>query len=161
MNQVVNFEKMQVGHKGNGKHWTKTEVEKRTAAAQSMKRKSAVKLKMPVWLDDEARQIWKKTLKEMAEFEVLDNVDADALAIYCDAVARYRECTLKIREDGYTTWSSQGGQTVSPYVRAAQSYSRIVMQYADKLGLNANARARLAKKKADRGEVDPNADLFE
>ncbi|MFZ3132665.1 MAG: phage terminase small subunit P27 family [Desulfosporosinus sp.] len=160
MPQIVSFDKMQVGHKGEGKHWTKEQVEKRTTAAQSVKRKSPVKLRMPIWLDDEARQIWKKTLKDMKGFDVLDNVDADALAIYCDAVARYRETTLKVREEGYTTMSAQGVETVSPYVKAAQSYARVALQYSEKLGLNASSRARLAKKKADI-EEDPNADLFD
>jgi P27 family predicted phage terminase small subunit len=151
---------MRVGRKGGGKHWTKDQVERRKAAAQKTKRKSPVKLKMPVWLDDEARQVWKKTLKEMAEFEVLDNVDADVLATYCDAVVRYRELTFKIRENGYISIGATGAETVSPYVKAQQAYARIMLQYSDKLGLNANARARLAKKKADEG-MDPNADLFD
>jgi len=160
MSQIVSFDKMQVGHKGEGKHWTKEQVEKRTEAAQSIKRKSPVRLKMPTWLDEQSQAIWKKTLKDMKEFDVLDNVDADALAIYCDAVVNYREATLKVRENGYVTENAQGTESVSPYVKAAQSYARVVMQYADKLGLNANSRARLAKKKAD-VEVDPNADLFD
>lgn len=160
MPQVVSFDKMQVGQKGEGKHWTKEQVEKRTEAAQSVTRKSPVKLKMPTWLDDEAKHIWKKTLKDMKEFDILDNVDADTFAIYCDAVARYQEATIKVRKEGYTTMNAQGTESVSPYVRAAQSYAKVVIQYSDKLGLNANSRARLAKKKAD-AEVDPNADLFD
>jgi P27 family predicted phage terminase small subunit len=159
MPNVVSYNQMQVGKKGGGKHWTRNQVDKRTEAAQKFQRKAKVKLRMPVWLDDEAKKVWKKTIKDMSEFEILDNVDADSLAVYCDAVARYQEATLKVREDGYTTISAQGTESVSPYVKAAQSYARIMMQYADKLGLNANARARLSKKKADEG-ADPNADLF-
>jgi P27 family predicted phage terminase small subunit len=96
----------------------------------------------------------------MAGFEILDKVDEESLAIYCDAVARYREAAMKIREEGYTTTNAQGGESVSPYVRASQSYARIMMQYADKLGLTPNSRARLAKKIADEN-TDPNADLFD
>ena len=151
---------MRVGQKGGGKHWTKDEVERRKAAAQKLKRKKPAKLKVPMWFDDAARQVWKKTLKDMAAFDILDKVDEEVLAIYCDAVARYREATIKVREEGYTTINAQGTESVSPYVRAAQSYARIMMQYADKLGLNPNSRARLAKKIADEGP-DPNADLFD
>ena len=160
MPQVVTFDKMKVGHKGGGKHWTKDEVERRAAAAQKLKRKKPVKMKIPFWLDDAARQVWKKTMKDMAGFDILDKVDEEVLATYCDAVARYQEVTLKVREEGYTTINAQGTESVSPYVRAAQSYARIIMQYADKLGLNPNSRARLAKKLAD-NEDDPNADLFD
>lgn len=160
MPQVVTFDKMQVGRKGGGKHWTKDEVERRKAAAQKLQRKKPVKPKPPIWLDDEARQVWKKTLKDLADFDILDKVDSEALAIYCDAVVRYREATLKVREEGYISLNAQGAETVSPYVRAAQSYARIMLQYAEKLGLTPNGRARLAKKIAD-GEDDPNADLFD
>lgn len=159
MPQVVSIEKMQVGKKGGGRHWTKDEVERRKAAAQKLKRKEPVKLKMPVWLDDEARQVWRKTLKDMAGFEILDNVDVNTLAVYCDAVARYKEATLKIREHGYVTTNDNGTENVSPYVKTAQSYARLILQYADKLGLSPHSRARLAKKIAE--EVDPNADLFD
>lgn len=160
MPQVVTFDKMRVGQKGGGKHWTKEQVEKRAAAAQKLQRKKPAKLKVPIWLDDAARQVWKRTMKDMADFEILDKVDEESLATYCDAVARYRESTMKVREEGYTTTNAQGGESVSPYVRAAQSYARIMMQYADKLGLTPNSRARLAKKIADE-KVDPNADLFD
>ena len=159
MGQLVSYDKMQVGHKGDGKHWTKDEVEKREQAARSLKRKSKVKLKMPAWLCDEAKKVWRKTIKEMAEFEVLDNVDAEALAVYCDAVYHYQEANDKIHRDGYTVMGAGGTEVVSPYVRAAQSYARIILQYSDKLGLNANARARLAKKRADAPE-DPHASMF-
>ncbi len=157
---VVSFDKMKVGKKGNGKHWTKKEVESRTAAAQKMQRKKKVQLICPVWLDEEARRIWKKTLKYMTNLNILDKVDEDVLAVYCDAAARYQDTTLKVRKEGYTIINAQGVEAVSPYVKAAQSYARLMLQYSDKLGLNANARARLAKKIADEND-DPNADLFD
>ena len=156
--QVVDFSKMQVGRKGGGKHWTREEVERRAAAAEKLKRKKPAKLRMPIWLDDAAREVWKKTLKDMAGLELLDRVDEDVLATYCDAVARYRETTMRIRTEGYVSLT-QSGETVSPYVKAAQAYARLIMQYADKLGLNPNSRARLAKKIAE-DKSDPNADLF-
>jgi P27 family predicted phage terminase small subunit len=159
MSNIVNFDKMQVGAKGGGKHWTRKEIESRKKSAEKTKRKSSIQLEMPEWLNDSAKKIWNKTLSDMQEFEVLDNVDADSLAIYCDAVAKYTECTIEISKSGYTSENKHGAETVSPYVRAAQSYSRIVMQYADKLGLNANSRARLAKKQADK-EVDKDIAMF-
>ena len=160
MPEIVNYSKMEVGHKGSGKHWTKKEVENRTAAAQKLKSKTQAKMKMPIWLDEEARRVWKKTLKEMAEFDLLEKVDEEGLAIYCDSIARHQEASLKVREEGFVTINAQGTETVSPNVKAAQSYARQALQYSDKYGLNANSRARLAKKMAEK-EDDPNADLFD
>lgn len=160
MNQVIDFTKMQIGAKGDGKHWTKKEVEQRKGAAQKVTRKKKVNLQMPEWLDEEAQKVWKKTVKDMQSFDILDKVDEDVLATYCDAVERYREATRDVRVHGMTEINAQGNRVVSAYVKAAQSYARIMMQYADKLGLNANARARLAKRIADE-EEDPNGDLFD
>ncbi len=161
MGQVVTYDKMKVGAKGGGKHWTRNQVQARTVAGQKVKPKKRKKLRMPGWLDEAAQAVWKKTLKNMQDYEILEKADEDVLAVYCDAVARYRELTVEIAgEKKYTTVNGQGTETVSPQVRAAQSYARIVQQYAERLGLTANARARLAKKIAEK-EDDPNAALFD
>ena len=160
MAQVVNFDKMNVGRRGSGKHWTREEVSKRQVAAQKIQRQAPKKLRMPSWLDPAAASVWKKTMRDLSGLDILDKVDEDMLSTYCDAVARYRESSAKIREEGYVTINAKGVETISPYVSASQSYARIMMQYADKLGLNPNSRARLAKKIAEE-EVDPNGDLFD
>lgn len=157
---VVSFDKMRVGKKGPGKHWTRREVENRKAAAQKTQRKKPVRLICPSWLDDEAKRIWKKTLKHAIDLELLDKSDEEVFAVWCDAIARYQEAAENIRKYGQTTTNAQGAVVISPYVKIAQSYARIILQYSDKLGLNVNARARLAKKMADE-EEDPNADLFD
>lgn len=159
-NQVIDFSKMQIGRKGGGKHWTKKEVEARQRAAAKLTRPKKKSLKMPVWLDDEAKTVWKKTLRDMKDFDVLDKVDEDVLAAYCDAVARHKELSETIRERGYTVHNASGAEVEAPWVKTQLSYARLILQYSDKLGLNANARARLAKKIADE-ETDPNADLFD
>ena len=160
MNQVIDFSKMQIGRKGGGKHWTKNEVEAREQAAAKVKRKKKVNLKMPKWLNEEAQAVWKKTIQDMKAFEVLDKVDEDVLAAYCDAVARHKELSEMIRQKGYTIYNASGSLAEAPWVKTQLSYARLIVQYSDKLGLNANSRARLARKIAQE-EVDPNADLFD
>jgi len=160
VNQVIDFTKMQIGKKGGGKHWTKKEVEARKNAAAKLTRKKKVNLKMPEWLDEAAQAVWKKTLRDMKEFDILDKVDEDVLAAYCDAVARHKELSQMIKEKGYTVLNAAGSLVEAPWVKTQLSYARLIVQYSDKLGLNANARARLAKRIADE-EVDPNADLFD
>ncbi|MCJ8015238.1 phage terminase small subunit P27 family [Paenibacillus sp. KQZ6P-2] len=160
MADILKFDHMQIGAKGGGKHWTEKEVKAREEAARKFERKSKKKLKVPAWLTDEARKVWRKTVKDMEEFDVLDKVDEDVLGTYCDAVARYQEANYLIELHGYTEVNAQGNKVVSAHVKLAQSYARIVLSYSNKLGLNADARARLAKKIAD-GEEDPNGDLFD
>lgn len=157
---VIDFSKMQVGKKGGGKNWTKKEVEARKKAAEKVTRKEKKNLKMPAWLDDEAKKVWKKTMRDIKGFDILDKVDEDVFAAYCDAVARHKELSEMIKREGYTVLNSKGNITEAPWVKTQLSYGRLIVQYSDKLGLNANARARLARKIAQE-EIDPNEHLFD
>ncbi|RAR39654.1 phage terminase small subunit P27 family [Paenibacillus sp. MDMC362] len=159
-NPVINFDHMRVGKKGGGKNWTKKEVEAREEAAKKFERKKKLKLRIPEWLDDSARKIWRKTVKDMEEFGVLDKVDEDVLGIYCDAVSKVQEANRLIDEHGYTETNKSGIQVPNAYVQMSQRYAGIALSYSNKLGLNAESRARLAKRQAD-GEPDPNAELFD
>lgn len=159
-NPVIKFDHMRVGKKGGGKNWTKKEVEAREAAAKTFERKKKVKLKIPEWLDDSARKVWRKTVKDMEAFGILDKVDEDVLGIYCDAVSKVQEANRLIDVHGYTETNKAGVQVQNAYVQMSQRYAGIALQYSNKLGLNAEARARFAKKQAD-GDVDPNANLFD
>ena len=160
MHKVVNIDKMGVGKKKGGKNWTKQEVAARAKAAERVTREKQIGLRMPDWLNDEAQKVWKKTVRDLRGFDILDKIDEDILSIYCDTVARYRECTAHIEEHGYMTVNVQGTETINAYVRAQQGYRQSILQYSEKLGITAEARARLAKKIA-KEEVDRVAELFD
>src|SRR5574340_848555 len=101
----VSADQMAVGKKSTGKHWTKAEVESRQKAAVGMKRKTRTTLRMPGWLDENAQAVWKRVRRQVAGLELLDNVDAEMLAIYCDAIARYSQTVaglVEIKKDGVT-----------------------------------------------------------
>ncbi|MDB5053137.1 MAG: putative phage terminase, small subunit [Bacilli bacterium] len=158
MGQIVSFKHMRIGVKGGGKHWTEQEVKDREEAAKQFQRKKKKKLKIPEWLNDSARKVWRKTVKDMEEFEVLDKVDEDVLAAYCDAVEKHKAANELIDVNGYTEMSASGTQVVSAYVKMSQSYARLILAYSNKLGLNSESRVRLSKKVAD--QEDENEDLF-
>lgn len=132
---VIAVKHMGVGLDGVGRHWTQAEVDARQAATDNLTRKTKVVLRCPSWLTPSARVVWNRVKKQAAEFEMIDDLDVDMLAIYCDAVAQYQET----RE---------------------QSWARIVASYADKLGLTPSARARLAQKRAAE-VVDEFGDEFD
>lgn len=142
---VVAFDKMSVGLKGGGKHWTKKEVDARAKASEKMRRPK-VRLHPPQWLkdDQEAFDVWQRTVKRLKGIALLDDVDSDTLAIYCKSVAAY-EREIKIAR---------------PDAEEMQRWSRLILSYAEKLGMTPNGRARLAKKKADE-QRDPNGELFD
>jgi len=142
---VVSIENMQVGKKGGGKHWTKAEVERRRQAVEGLKRKKAKPPKPPEYIknDPEAFAIWKRIIKDTKDLDLLDSLDADTLATYC---------ALEVSKKKALTKGN---------LKAFESLAKTALQYAKSLGLTPEARARLAKKRADAVEGDPNADLFE
>ena len=134
--RAVGVDVMGIGKKGSGKHWTKAQVEARQAAAEGMQREAPTKLRVPSWLNAEARKVWKNVTRQAKKLDLYDMLDGDMLGMYCDAVVQYREIT------------ELADKTVDD-IKAAQAWARIIGSFADKLGLTPQSRARLIKKKAD------------
>lgn len=146
--KAVSVATMEVGKKGRGKHWTVAEISARRDAAEMLKRDEAIKLKAPGWLGRDAKAIWAKKLKEAGGVELLDVLDEESLAVYCDSVVKYK----KLSERSILTIESH---------KVMQAYSRIIAQYAEKLGFNPSARARLIKKRAEKTPKDHFGEDFD
>lgn len=139
-------------------HRTKAEKQARLAAEDGLRRERRPTLHKPGWLSAEAGKVFEATKRRMRGLGVLDTADADVLAIYADAVARYAQmmkAAVKQDENG-------DDQKVDlRAVQAAQAWSRIALSYAEKLGLTASARARLARRRAVQEEPDELEQLVE
>lgn len=119
------------------KHLTKNELSARRAAEQGLEHGKRAYMRAPVWLSDEARDVFKLTVKRLRGFDLLEQADIDMLAMYADAVARYQAGVKLLTAESDTK-----------EITAVQAWSRIAMTYADKLGFSQTARARLARRKA-------------
>ena len=122
---------------GSGKHWTRAEKEARKKAAEGLKRAKPRGLYAPSELSKGAKEVWKRVLASTKGVELLDNMDTEILALYCENVSKAKKLIKLDKLD-------------SDQVKEFQAYSRIAISYADKLGLTPSARARLVKKKADK-----------
>jgi phage terminase, small subunit, putative, P27 family len=122
---------------GSGKHWTKEEIAARKVSEELMKRKTKRGLYPPAWLSKEAKAAWTRVTASVKEIDLLDNMDTEVLAMYCDAYVKYQA----LSKQDYIS---------NDDLKAMQAYSRIVISYAEKLGLTPSARARLVKKHADK-----------
>ena len=133
------------------RHMTNAEKNKRIEAEKALERKK-VNIRMPTRLKENktAAAHWKMTVKRMNEIGVLDDLDTDTLAIYCETLARYDQLESLANDDPLDM----------AILRGLQAQSRLIIQYAEKLALTPESRARLAKKRAEK-EDDPNADLFD
>lgn len=138
------------------KHLTKAERASRSAAEQELERGTRVSLRMPEWLSEDARKIWADVRRKQKAIQLLDNLDAELLGIYCDALSHYRAATKILRS------VDENGRSLSTddRIKQAQAWARIVSTFAEKLGLSPAARARLARKKAVPEPTDDLEDLL-
>lgn len=144
---------MEVGKKGGGKHWTKEQISRRQEAASAFQRADDATLTPPEWLASAAVEIWQKKIDEIAGLnagtELLDALDSEVLATYCDAVYNYSKLS-KVPNKSPDTY------------KFMQAYNRIILAQADKLGFTPASRNRLIKVRADESKtVDEFGDKFD
>ena len=117
-----------------------------------------------------AGRYWKKVLERMDGLVILDDLDSDALGVYCVMMARY-EVQCKLLAQAARSLKDAGDDPEAVADAAArldavsgkmQSLERNILQYAEKLGLTPSGRVRLAQKRAAAAAnaQDPDGDLF-
>lgn len=116
-----------------------------------------------------AGRYWKKVLARMEGLVILDDLDSDALGVYCVMMARYeQQCKLLASAMRELKSAKDDPESVADAVSKLdtvngkmQSLERNILQYAEKLGLTPSGRIRLAQKRAEQAaNVDPDGDLF-
>lgn len=126
---------MEVGKKGRGKHWTQAEVDARKRAEEEYGRAKPVDLRPPARLGEKELVFWYWAIDQAKDVKLFDNLDVEALALYCSAMVEY--------------WRYDPLRRTVNNIKERQAWARIIAQYSDKLGFNPSARARLIKKKVD------------
>lgn len=118
-----------------------------------------------------AQSYWKKVLERMEGLVILDDLDSDALGVYCVMMARYeQQCRLLAMASKQLKDAKDDPEAVTEAVSKLdtvsgkmQSLERNILQYAEKLGLTPSGRIRLAQKRAQAAadaRTDPDGDLF-
>ena len=118
-----------------------------------------------------ASRYWRKVLERMDGLVILDDLDSDALGVYCVMMARYeQQCKLLALAGRQLKDAKDDPEAVAEAVSKLdavsgkmQSLERNILQYAEKLGLTPSGRVRLAQKRAQaaaQARDDPDGDLF-
>ncbi len=118
-----------------------------------------------------AGRYWRKVLDRMDGLVILDDLDSDALGVYCVMMARYEtQCRLLASASRELKSAGSDPEAVADAVSKLdtvsgkmQSLERNILQYAEKLGLTPSGRVRLAQKRAQAAadaRSDPDGDLF-
>lgn len=117
------------------KHLTKNERLKRELA-EAQHKLGREQLSPPDWLDEEAKEEFRRVVSETASIDILDNGDKAVLAIYADNYSRYGKAAIE-------------GDS-----KARESAAKLIIQCSARLGLTATDRLRLVvpKPEPDRHE---------
>jgi len=134
------------------KHLTRAERAAREAAEGSVRREKRSRLRCPSWLSPAARAIFVETRRRLRGLQVLDGSDQNALALYSDILAKFQAMSKEIDESDYPD---------QDLIKICQAWLPKIRSYEDALGLTPSARARLARKKATREDVDELARIID
>lgn len=104
--------------------------------------------RMPAWLLPMAKTKWKELVRELDALGVIATLDATALATFCQAYARYRECETYVSKHGLTfRMTDQQGNEVDRICDMAREMDRLrdymLRAHAD-FGLTPSARTRIS-----------------
>lgn len=132
------------------KHLTKDEIAAREQAeAEVMPLRPELNMRPPRMLKGNkvARRYWNSVLERMEGYAILDVLDSDTLGIYCLQMAR-RD---KLEKD------LAAAEDPSAAAKELQSLEKLLLSYAEKLGLTPASRVALARKRAaqEDSEKDP------
>jgi len=103
----------------------------------------------PAFLDGDAADEWRRVVVDLVAMNLLAMCDANVLAAYCVAFARWRAAETSIAERKLAGRADRGltidgGTKQSPLVRIAAQAAADMVKYAAEFGLTPSARVRLA-----------------
>lgn len=124
-----------------GNHLSNAEIERREKAEMNLKGKTEDILKVPSFLDTDAKRFYKRTLKLIGPegTNILTDTDKDSLTTYAAAVSILKKCSLDIKENGIIV-----GSKANPAVKMFENYSKVVKSFSASFGLDPFSRSKLA-----------------
>jgi P27 family predicted phage terminase small subunit len=106
----------------------------------------------PEWLSPLSRKHWHEIAENLVRHNIINELDADMLAVYCSTFARFIELDEKLELVGMTQKTSTGYEAETGTFTAWNKLLKPIMAYAKQLGLT--PPARVAMRLSDPGQVD-------
>jgi P27 family predicted phage terminase small subunit len=97
---------------------------------------------MPQAMDEIARQVWRRVMREMGAAGVITGADLDILRCYCEAVSRYVEAQ-QLYAQASPLLKDRGHLVKNPLHQIVRDSADQVRLLARELGLSPAARANL------------------
>jgi P27 family predicted phage terminase small subunit len=111
----------------------------------------------PTWMGSHARQEWDRLAPILVRMRVLTQIDRDALAVYCEAVAHYEQA-VQLVDQSAVLISGQRGLVKNPAMQVARDQAAIIRAFGRELGLTPSSRSEMVNGATDRPQ--PGDDLL-
>jgi P27 family predicted phage terminase small subunit len=89
-----------------------------------------VSAERPDWLSDDARAVW-----DALDTAVIERADADALAVYCCAVADYARARTQLDQSGPLIRGAKGSLIKNPLVMIVRDAAATISRLSQQLGI--------------------------
>lgn len=96
----------------------------------------------PAWLTGEALEVWEYYAEDLQDKGCLQKWDVDTFAVYCKAVAIYRDCARKMGEV-YIAQGGAGGKIKSPLFQIMRDCAETIKKFSASFGFTPGDRANL------------------
>jgi P27 family predicted phage terminase small subunit len=107
--------------------------------------------KMPKFLKGAAKKHWNELVESLGNrHKIINDLDADVLAVYCQTYARWLDADAALDEFGMYQVTPNGYRQSSPEFTTWQSLSNMIFKQASKLGLTPPARFQLKTSPSDK-----------
>lgn len=100
-------------------------------------------MRPPAHLGAGAKREWQRLRRKLAPAGLLTPLDANVLAMYCMAWARWVEAEEQITRIGPVVKTKAGNLVQNPYLAVANRAMDQMLLYARELGMTPSARSRI------------------
>ncbi len=97
----------------------------------------------PEYLCEVGKAEWQKMVKLLAGMRVMSEADVTALALYCDAFARWRHAIAAVNADGAVLETTNGNKIQHPYLQIANKAHDQMLKLLCEFGLTPSSRTRV------------------
>lgn len=96
----------------------------------------------PASISDGGRRVWDRLAPDLIDKKMLTAWDVDTFVVFCEAVATYHDCRLRMGDE-YTARGAAGGVIKSPYWQIMRDAAAIMAQFSSRFGMTPGDRASL------------------
>ncbi|MDB8575593.1 phage terminase small subunit P27 family [Turicibacter sanguinis] len=122
--------------------------------AESMVKGKSDNIKAPTWLKDKvAKKEFKRLADELAEIDLICNLDVNHLAGYCEAYGKYVKATLELDGKSLTIPkllpNGSYSEVPHPLLKIQKMYAEECRKFASLIGLTMDSRLKISPKKLE------------